>query len=698
MCRRKLRIGRVGLAVGAIWTVMAACAVAQVSSPVPQPRPIEGADTAVPISAELPRLRPVQRPAQPRVRPVQPAPVTSQSVFREALRAARSREWVRVDLLRGQIENEAARDVIIWHWLRGQQGRFSQCLDFMRRNADWPGMDLLRQRCEYTIPRDADADRVFEFFAGELPRSGAGSLRLARAYYDRERTAEGDAELRRGWLTHILSPTEHSAFVSRNRDTIADLHTQRLDMLLWRGASDAVERMLPLVSEDWQKLARARLGLRDMVGNVDTLIEDVPKELFDDAGMAYERFLWRAKKDRDAAAIDLMLERSISKLDLGEPEEWANRRRAYARQMMREGKSALAYEIASTHFLEGGSDYADLEWVSGFLALRKLDAPEQAVVHFGNFKEAVATPISLGRAGYWLGRAHEASGNAQAAAEAYAFGARFQSSFYGQLAAERGGLPAEPNMTGRATFPDWRGEPFASSSVFEAALQLHAAGDRNLSERFFVHLAETQSREALGQMGEMAFDLKEPHIALKLGKQAARMGHELWAMYFPLATPAGLDLPIAPEIALAIARRESEFDPVVTSPAGARGLMQLMPATAKEVSRRIGEEYSASRLLRDPKYNARIGGAFLAELSRRYDGNPVLMAAAYNAGPSRANRWSKERGDPRSEAVDVIDWIEHIPFRETRNYVMRVTESLAPYRARISGEVERPRLSEVLTQ
>ncbi len=678
---------------------------AQGSSVIPVPRPEPQPETrsepgaeAEQVSAQIPRVRPSPRPKRERRRQAQSPADPSRAAFEQALRAAKARQWVQVDLLRGRIKDPAARDVILWHWLRGQQGRFSQCLDFLERNGDWPGIDLLRQRCEYTIPRGAAARDVLAFFGDNLPRTGAGSLRLARAHYDEGRDTEGDAELRRGWLTHILSPTEHAAFVNRNGKTIADLHTQRLDMLLWRGAKEAAERMYPLVSEDWQKLARARLGLRDTVGNVDTLIEEVPEALFDDAGMAFERFLWRAKKDRDAAAIDLMLERSISVLDLGKPEAWANRRRAFARQMMREGKSELAYEIASSHFLEAGSDYADLEWLSGYLALRQLNEPEQAVLHFERFAAAVATPISLGRAGYWLGRAHEAVGNAQAARDAYAQGAKYQSSFYGQLAAERAGLPGDPRMSGRTKFPDWRGAPFTNSSVYQAALQLYLVGDRTLTERFLVHLAETQGREALGQMGQMALELKEPHIALMIGKQAARMGHELWAMYFPVATPAGLDLPVEPEFALAVARRESEFDPVVTSPAGARGLMQLMPATAKEVARRIGEEYSATRLLRDPKYNARLGGAFLAELSRRYRGNPVLMAVAYNAGPSRADRWSRERGDPGAPEVDVIDWIEHIPFRETRNYVMRVTESLAPYRARLSGQVAEPRLLAELKQ
>jgi soluble lytic murein transglycosylase len=318
--------------------------------------------------------------------------------------------------------------------------------------------------------------------------------------------------------------------------------------------------------------------------------------------------------------------------------------------------------------------------------------------HFDRFESAVETPISLGRAGYWKGRAYEAAGDQAAAKSAYSQGAKYQSSFYGQLAAERAGIAADPRMAGAENFPDWRSGPYVNSPVFAAAILLQAAGQRSLAERFLVHLAETQTREGIAQMGDLALDLREPHIALMLSKQAARQGHEIFKTYFPLGFPDGIDAKIPKEFALSIARRESEFDPVVVSGAGARGLMQLMPGTAKDMSKRVGAQYSLSGLLTDPAYNARLGTAYLEVLSGRYDGNPILMAAAYNAGPSRADAWRKQYGDPRNSKIDVIDWIEGLPFRETRNYVMRVTESFAPYRARLSGKVAPITLSTELTK
>ncbi|MEP5760735.1 MAG: lytic transglycosylase domain-containing protein [Litoreibacter sp.] len=616
----------------------------------------------------------------------------------EAINAAGAADWARVTELRGQLDNQVSRDVVDWMRLRGRQGSFAECRQFLARNANYPGLPLLRQRCEYNIARSANAADVLDFFQGQLPRTGVGSLRFAAAHIQTGRSDEGAKELRRAWLTFNMNQDEHDAFVARNGATIAGLHEERMDMLLWRGNDTAAQRMMGLVSGDWQKLAKARIGLRARVENVNGLIDQVPKALKGDPGLAFERFLWRARKGLDDRAIELLLERSTSAEALGNPQEWANRRRSLARQYMRDRKPKTAYRIASTHFLESGSDYADLEWLSGFIALRKLNDPETALRHFTRFKAAVATPISLGRAGYWIGRAYEAAGNDAQAKAAYGEGAKFQSSFYGQLAAERGGFATDPAMAGSESFGDWREGSFVESPVFAAAILLQAAGQRSFAERFLVHLAESQSRDGVGKLANFALDLREPHIALMLSKQGARMGFELYRTYFPLGFPSDVKTSVPDAFALSIARRESEFDPVVISPAGARGLMQLMPGTAKDMSRKRGEEFSLSGLLSNPSYNARLGTAYLEGLSDRYRSNPVLMSIAYNAGPGRADDWRSRYGDPRAANIDVVDWIESLPFRETRNYVMRVTESFAPYRARISGKTVSINLSEELKQ
>ena len=230
---------------------------------------------------------------------------------------------------------------------------------------------------------------------------------------------------------------------------------------------------------------------------------------------------------------------------------------------------------------------------------------------------------------------------------------------------------------------------------------LQASGEREVAERFWTHLADRLDRTALGQLGQAAIDMGQPHLAVMIGKRAAQRGLTLHAPYYALHPLAQADLPMAPEMSLAIARRESEFNPVVQSGVGARGLMQIMPATAMEIAASLGRsaDHSTDRLITDPVYNAELGATFLSQLAGRFGGNVVLMSAAYNAGPSRPIRWMELYGDPRdgSEDFDVIDWIEHIPFRETQNYVMRVTESLPIYRARLGGDPLPIPFSEELT-
>ncbi|MDP4991606.1 MAG: lytic transglycosylase domain-containing protein [Marivita lacus] len=557
--------------------------------------------------------------------------------------------------------------------------------DFLSRNPDWPGLPFLKEKSEGAMTA-ASAEAIRAFYADHVPETGAGALSLARALLTADDRAAADAVILRAWTTLTLTSQEQDTFVVQHGYLLRPHHAARLDAMLWRGSTSNARAMLPLVSEDWRALAEARIALREDAPGVDTLIEAVPAALSSDAGLAYERFAWRVRKGRTDDAVALLQERSTSAEALGRPDIWARQRNDLVRRLMWDGQYKTAYDLAANHHLTEGSSFADLEWLAGYLSLRFLDAPERAVTHFRALRGGVESPISLGRAGYWLGRALEASGDAAGAADAYAFGAQYQTSFYGLLAAEAGGLPPDPLLAGTEMFPDWRDAPFTRSSVFTAAILLLDAEENVLAERFLTHLAESLDRMQIGRMGQMLGDLGLPHVQVMLGKRAAQFGHELHGPYYALHPLAEVDHPVPTELVLAIARRESEFDPRVVSPVGARGLMQVMPRTAEEVSGWLGVDYSESRLLSDPVYNTVLGAAYLERLARQFDGNAVMMAAGYNAGPSRPVRWMEERGDPRRGEMDIIDWIEHIPFTETRNYVMRVTESLPIYRARLGRD------------
>ncbi len=614
-----------------------------------------------------------------------PLPAAADPGVAAALREIGARNWTAAMGHADRAADRAiARDLVEWHRLRTGDGTLADYTAFLSRRADWPGMGFLRVRGEAAL-QDAPADAVVAYFANQRPATGAGAIALVRAHRARGEAEAARTEARRVWREMTLSAEDEAALLALHLDDLRPLHDERLDRMLWRGSLDDAERMLPRVSAEARALATARIALQARRPGVDTLIGAVPAGLSDHPGLAWDRFAWRMVGSLYDSAGEFLVERSTSAAALGDPEVWAPRRALLARRALREGDPHLAYRLAANHHLTGGANYADLEWLAGFIALTRLDDPATALRHFRALRAAVSAPISLGRAGYWEGRAHEALGEAEAARAAFAYGAEHQTSFYGLLAAERAGIPMDAGLVGSDAKTDWRGTSFANSSVLAAAKLIQDAGDPVLARRFLYHLAEGVPDHELAAIADLGLDWGEANTALTIAKLAASRGIILPRAYFPVTELASMDLPVDAALALAIARRESEFDPAAISPAGARGLMQVMPGTAEMVSRRLGEEYQLARLTGDPRFNARLGAAYLAELREEFGASTILVAAGYNAGPGRPREWVRTLGDPRAPGVDPVEWIEMVPFTETRNYIMRVMEALWIYRARLSG-------------
>ncbi len=607
------------------------------------------------------------------------------AAFRAALAAADGRDWS-VAVAKARAAGPLAAAVIDWERLRDGKGGFDEYVAFLSRYPDWPGLPYLRQRGEAVIAEDTPSDAVIGYFAVGKPQTGTGSLALIAALQAKGQGQAAAEEAVRAWRSLAMSDGEHALFIARHGALLVDHHDGRTAAMLRAGNIADVRRMLPLNGDYTRKVAEARVALQADEKGIDGLIAALPEKAVNSGGLAYDRFRWRIRKDLYDSADELLLERSTSAEALGDPEQWADWRRRLARKEMREGDAGRAYKMAAWHHLTRGDDYADLEWLAGYIALRKLGDAKTALSHFDRFAKAVNGPISLARAGYWRGRAYEALGDAANARAAYAEGARYPTSFYGLLSAEKVGLPLSPAMAGGEAYPDWRTLPAANSTVLLAARELMAAGDETLAARFLLHLGEGLSGYEIGALAGMAVEAKEPYVALVLAKAAADKGVIWPTAYFPVPALSGLDLPVRPELALSIARRESEFNAAVVSHAGAQGLMQVMPGTAKMMAKKIGVSYEPGKLTTDWQYNARLGAAYLDELVDEFGNSPLLVAAGYNAGPGRSRQWIAQLGDPRAEGVDPVDWIEAIPFRETQTYVMRVAESLPIYRARLSGK------------
>lgn len=581
-------------------------------------------------------------------------------------------------------DGPVARDVVEWHRLRAGQGNVAEVMDFLDRRRDWPGETYLRRRAEAAI-LDAGDPAILSFFKTTPPQTPGAILGHAAALIRSGNTGDAQANLVLAWRSMAMDLTDQGRFLAEHEKLLKPHHAARLEEMLWQKEHADARQMLELVDRETRALAEARIALQRRDDDASARVRALPENVQQDAGLSHDRFEWRIRAGLEDDAKAMLLERSVSATILGQPAAWGNRRRALARDEMRSGDPKRAYEMASRHFLTDGSDFADLEWLSGYIALRFLRDPARALEHFQAHAGAVQSPISLGRAGYWQGRALEAMGDATAADKAYSEGAKYQTSFYGLLAAERAGLPFDTSLAGRAPLTDWRTSPLAKAPLFEAGMLLQASGEVSIAEWFWTHLADQLLTEDLELLGQAAIDMSRPHLAVMVGKRAARRGLTVAAPYYPLHAAAKLDLPMAPEMILAIARRESEFDPRVQSHAGALGLMQLMPGTASDVARDLGVAalHTTDRLTADPEYNAQLGATYLSQMAGRFGGNVVMMSAAYNAGPSRPDRWMALYGDPREGDIDVVDWIEMIPFRETQNYVMRVTESLPVYRARL---------------
>lgn len=580
-----------------------------------------------------------------------------------------------------------AESLVDWTFLRNGTATLDAHAQFLDGHAHWPLADRLQRFGEAQLA-SADAAQVLTFFEKRSPLTQEGRLALAFALRELDQ-AGANALARRLWLEAPLTEESESRLLVEFGDELTSVHADRVDALLWDGARDAAERSLQRIAPDQQALARARIALQQRQTGVDALVAAVPTRLRNHPGLAHDRFDFRYDQVSRDSAADLMLQQSRAPEGLGRPEAWASRRVALVRSAMSDGDYATAYALATPNGLEDGIAFVDLAFLAGFLALEHLDDPQQALEHFRALRVRVSSPISLGRAGYWEGRAHEALGDPISARAAYEFAAEHQTAYYGQLAADRIGLSFDAALIDGPVYPDWQETALARSDLLAAAKLLYDMGDWYEARRFLMHLATQLTSEAeLGALTDLMLAWNEPNFALKLAKIAVQSGFVLPRAYFPLPVEP-VDASSAPaDLILAITRRESEFDPRARSRADARGLMQLLPGTGQMMARKLAVAFDPLDLTLDPGLNMRLGAAYLAELRDEFGPSLGLVAAGYNAGPGRPRRWVSEIGDPRDPQVDFVTWVERVPFAETRNYIMRVAESQIVYRSRLAGSLQ----------
>ncbi|MDD3447334.1 MAG: lytic transglycosylase domain-containing protein, partial [Zavarzinia sp.] len=444
-------------------------------------------------------------------------------------------------------------------------------------------------------------------------------------------------------------------------------------------------RMLPLVPADYRASASAAIAFIMRAGNAYKVLDTVPAARRQDPGLLYAQIRYLRVLDYDDQAVELIA-RLPDGVTAQSPERWWSNLRYATQRLIDAGRYADAYRVVASHRLGEGVDYFDAEWMAGWVALRFLGQPDAALRHFTRLAKDVSSPISTSRAAYWAGRAAAARGDRDGARAWYHKAAAHSQAYYGQLAAFELGesharaLPADPVVSSADKAAAERLEMYR---VVRMLIEIDETG------RIRPFLGEAMSQAATpgarAHIAEMAAATGGDHAGVLAAKAATAAGTVLVARSYPLLGTMPQGQLAEKALALALTRQESEFRADAISPAGARGLMQLMPGTAKLVAKSLGLRFEQGRLTTDPRYNMTLGVAHLDELLGDFGGSYTMVIGAYNAGGGRIDRWIDRYGDPRSSTVDVIDWVERIPFGETRNYVQRVLENTQVYRLRLSG-------------
>lgn len=630
-------------------------------------------------------------------------PASQAREFSAALKEAERGNRKRLEYHARRLTDPLARKVLSWYVLfQGGFGTDFEAVDkFTKLNPDWPRQTRLLARAEEALPIDADAAFIIAWFDGREPVTNLGREKLGDALIRAGKKEAGRTLISEAWINGNFSKAHEKAFYRRHKKhlTAAD-HRARTERLMWHGKYWPSRRMLYRVDTAYRKLIEARISLRHSRGNVDRLIAKVPAKYKNDPGLIYERLRWRRKKDRDNA-VDLLTDLPET---VPHPDIWWRERAILVRRMLQKGYVSEAYRVASENGLTAkhASEYAAAEWLSGWIALRFLDEPETAHAHFKRMYDGVSFPVSRARGAYWTGRAAEAMGDTDQADTWYATAAQHPTTYYGQLATARITPGAGLRLPPESTIPANIRARFDGHELVRAVRILAGAGEEERLFSFITHIATLDDDPHWHSLTARLARLSgRPDLAIRVAKNTLQSHGHFVAGGYPTLVPPRLprkiseDRPETP-LVLAVVRQESEYDAAAISHAGARGLMQLMPATAKSVAKKAGLRYSKYKLTADPDYNLALGQSYLASLIDDYDGYLPMAVAAYNAGPHRVRQWVRAYGDPRDPDVDAIDWIEMIPFAETRNYVQRVLENVQVYRLRLADTEVALRLEEDL--
>jgi soluble lytic murein transglycosylase len=607
------------------------------------------------------------------------------------------------EAVRGQIEASANEDArtrdAISNWRRlasSNSFTFAAYADFLIANPDWPDENRMRGNAERLVNADLDdPGKIIAFFQKFPAATAQGKAVHALVLARLARLDEARKMARAAWVAGPMDAlTEERLRAQFVGSFTANDHLQRADAALWRRRPDVAERVMPMAPVTRQAVIAARIAFQRKAADAGAKMGAADPVGVMDAGYLADKTRWMIDGGNLSGARSMLANRAALIQGPSDPEKWYELLLAQARGAATDGQWSMAYAIASKvddafpagtdvslQSLGVRDDYTSLAWLAGTAALNKLGRPADAEGMFARYATGARSPQTVSKGYYWAGRAAAAAGRTTQANDYFARAGAFADQYYGQLSLERLGRPIPtPGAAERAVeIASAERSNFLARPIVRAAIKLGREGqwmDQSKFVRAIAAQAETDQDHVLAS--ELARTIGRPDLGVMVGRRATASGLSGYAeASFPRMTvPEGHQTNWT--MIHAITRQESQFDRAIVSHAGARGLMQLMPATAAEVAGKMQLSYNTGALF-EPNYNIQLGSTYFRQVLNYYGGSYPLAVAAYNAGMGNVNKWLKANGDPRTGAVDIVQWIEDIPIYETRNYVQRVLENAVVY-------------------
>jgi len=615
-------------------------------------------------------------------------------IAKKAFEAIGKKKWQTALKLSKKSRDKSLYNLIQYLYLReaNNTASFYDYTSFINKNNDYPRISRLRYLAEHKINfKTYTPVAIKKWFNKYEPLSDFGKIKLGEIYLLDGNFEKGSKLIKEGWIKAKLSKTQLKYLRNKYKKIIKiEDNIKRADWHAWEGKHWDVKRMLRYLPKDYTTLYNARQILMSQSYGVDNAINKVDSKFKNDVGLKYDRLKWRRRRGRLESSLEILFKLPNNPIKLVRPEIWWKERAILSRSLIYKKKYALAYKVSNNHSLSEGVEFAQAEWLSGWIALIFLDDPNMALQHFHNFYKNVGYPISLARGAYWLARSYKKINNNKKANEWYLEASKYLNTYYGQLAfveikpGETFSLDNQPKVNEKFK------KEFNKNPLIKSVLLLKELNKTKYTKDFIKHLAlldVENGSEILA--GQLAIKIDRYDYAIQVAKKASYEKRFYNQINYPvIQTPDIVNNKRMPkvELVLAVIRQESEFDQKANSYVGARGMMQLMTYTAKLVAKQAKLPYSKNRLTKDPEYNIKLGSYYLTGLLEEYEGSYPFALAAYNAGPRRVKYWKKINGNPQKGKISYVDWIELIKFKETRNYVQRVLENVNVYRYILKGK------------